>query len=330
MKGGVAMMLSAILRGKAEGLKPAGDVVFLALSDEEAGGEFGAKYMAENHAEHFKGIKYAIGEFGGFPLYFGGKKFYAIQVTERQICWLKATVRGPGGHGALPKRGGTMAKLAEFLKRLNENRLPVHFDPVVRQMLETIAGETPPPEKVRFERLLDSSTADAALDEMGESGILLDAMLHNTVNPNIIRGGGKINVVPSEVTLEVDGRLLPGFTPDDMMAELKEVAGDLAEYEVISYDEGPSAADMGLFDTLAEVLKDADPAGAVVPLLQVGCTDARFFAELGIQSYGFLPMNLPEDFNFLHTVHAADERIPVDSLRFGANAVYELLRRYGR
>jgi acetylornithine deacetylase/succinyl-diaminopimelate desuccinylase-like protein len=329
MKGGVAMMLAALLRAKSEGMKAAGDIVFVALSDEEAGGEYGAKFLAERHPEHFQGIRYAIGEFGGFPLYFGGKKFYAIQVTEKQICWLKATVKGPGGHGALPKRGGTMARLAEFLKRLNENRLPVHIDPVVRQMLETVAAEATPPANEEFARLLDPKTTDSTLDNMGESGLMLDAMLHNTVNPNIIRGGGKINVIPSEVALEVDGRLLPGFTPENMIAELRDIIGDLAEFELISHDKGPPAADMGLFETLAEVIQDADPEGMAVPLLQVGCTDARFFAELGIQSYGFLPMNLPADFDFLHTVHAADERIPVDSLLFGTDAVYDLIRRYG-
>lgn len=329
MKGGVAMMLSAMLRAKSDGLKPAGDLVFVALSDEEAGGTYGAQYMTETCPEHFQGIRYAIGEFGGFPLYFGGKKFYAIQVTEKQICWLKALVKGPGGHGALPRRGGTMAKLAEFLKRINENRLPVHLGPVVRKMLQIIAAETPPEAGDYFSRLLDPNTADTALDKMGESGLMLDAMLHNTVNPNIVRGGAKINVVPSEVYLEVDGRLLPGYEPADLIAELREITGDLAEYELISYDKGPPEADMGLFDTLAGVLKDADPGGTPVPLLQVGCTDARFFSELGIQSYGFLPLNLPPEFDFLRTVHAADERIPVESLSFGAEAVYELIRRYG-
>ena len=111
MKGGVAMMLSAFLRAKADGLKPAGDIVLLILSDEEAGGDFGAKYLVEEHASIFEGIRYALGEFGGFTLHIGGKRFYPIQVAEKQICWMKPTVRGRGGHGSLPVRGGAMAKL---------------------------------------------------------------------------------------------------------------------------------------------------------------------------------------------------------------------------
>jgi len=93
MKGGVAMMLAAFLRAKAEGLIPAGDIVLAILSDEEAGSDYGANYLVENHAEQFEGIRYAIGEFGGFPLYIGQQQFYAIQVAQKQFCWMKLILR---------------------------------------------------------------------------------------------------------------------------------------------------------------------------------------------------------------------------------------------
>ena len=90
----------------ARGARLPGDVVLVVLSDEEAGGDYGAKFLVEEHPELFEGVRYALGEFGGFTLYVGGRRFYPIQVAEKQICWLKATVRGPGGHGALgaPRR----------------------------------------------------------------------------------------------------------------------------------------------------------------------------------------------------------------------------------
>ncbi len=85
---------------------------------------------------------------------------------------------------------------------------------------------------------------------------------------------------------------------------------------------------MGLFDTLTAILREADPGGVPIPLLLSGVTDARFFSRLGIQTYGFLPMPLPEDFNFSQTIHAADERIPVGSVDFGAQAIYKVLQRF--
>jgi len=329
MKGGIAMMLAAFLRAKAEGISLPGDVLLLILSDEEAGGDYGAKYLVENHADLFRGVRYALGEFGGFTLHLGGKKFYPIQVLEKQVCWMKATVHGPGGHGSLPMRGGTMAKLGRMLQQLDSHRLPVHILPVVRQMFETMTASLPSPLNLLLAQLLDPSLTDQVLDQMGIAGYSLDPLLHNTVNATIVNGGDKINVIPSKIVVEMDGRLLPGCTPDEMIAELHEVIGDEIEVELVRYDQGQAEADMGLFDTLADVLRQADPGGIPVPQLMPAVTDGRFFSRLGIQTYGFTPMVLPDGFNFIQTVHAADERIPVEAVEFGTNAVYEALRRFG-
>ena len=86
---------------------------------------------------------------------------------------------------------------------------------------------------------------------------------------------------------------------------------------------------MGLFETLVSVLRQADPQGIPVPMLLPGATDGRYLAELGIQSYGFLPMALPPDFAFAQTVHGPNERVPASALAFGSEAMYQLLRRFG-
>ena len=329
MKGGVAMMLAAFLRAKAEGLRPPGDVLFLVLSDEESGGDYGAKWLVEEHARPFDGVRYALGEFGGFSLHVGRRRFYPIQVAEKQLCFLRAVVRGPGGHGALPLRGGAMAKLARLLGRLDRRRLPVHVTPAARRFFEAMAAASPFPTGAVLRGLLNPRLTDRTLDLLGSKGRAFDPMLHNTVNATIVRGGEKINVVPSEVTVELDGRLLPGYDPADAIAELRRLVGDDVEFEVIRHDPGPSEPDMGLFDTLAGILREADPDGIPVPLLFPAITDARFFSRLGIQTYGFLPMRLPAGFNFNQTVHAADERIPAEALDFGAGAIYKALQRFG-
>ena len=328
MKGGVAMMLAAFLRAKAEGLTPAGDIVLAILSNEEAGSDYGAIYLVENHAGVFESIRYAIGEFGGFPMYIGQQKFYSIQVTEKQFCWKKVILRGPGGHASNPLRGGIMAKLAKLLQSLDQQRLPVHVTPIAHQMLESIATAVPSPLNTAFLQLLDTALTDAVLDQFGSEGSIFDAMLHNTVNATVVQGGEKINVIPGEIILKLDGRLLPGYNFDDMVAELRPIIGDDIELELIRYDPGPIKPDMGLFEMLAGILRKADTDAIPVPILAGATTDARLFARLGIQTYGFTPMNLPEEFIFSNLLHAADERIPVESVNFGANAVYDALQLY--
>ena len=329
MKGGVAMMLAAFLRAKHEDLKLPGDVILAIVSDEEAGGDYGSKYLVENHPDLFDGIRYAIGEFGGFTFYVGKQRFYPVMIAEKQICWIKATVRGPGGHGSLPVHDGAMAELSKLLKRLDRRRLPVHVTPVARLMIETIASASGGLKGLILSQLTNPRLTDTVVNILGENGRIFDAILHNTVSPTILHGSTKINVIPSEVTVELDGRLLPGYHPDDMIAELHQIVGDYIEIDVVRHDPGPTEPDMGLFDLLAGILHQADPDGIPLPFLLSGVTDARFFSRLGIQTYGFLPMALPEDFNFSQTIHAADERIPVESIGFGTNAIYELLQRFG-
>jgi acetylornithine deacetylase/succinyl-diaminopimelate desuccinylase-like protein len=329
MKGGVAMMLAAFMRAKTEGAALPGDVILCLMSDEEAGSDLGARYLVDEHADLFEGVRYALGEFGGFSMDIAGRSFYPIMVAEKQLCWTRARVRGPGGHGSLPIRGGAMAKLGRFLLNADRRRLPAHVTPVARQMIEAIADALPSPVALPVRALLRPSLTDRTLGLIGERGRIFDPLLHNTANATIVNGGEKINVVPAEIELELDCRLLPGFGPEDLFRELRPLAGEDVELEVIRYDEYPAQPDMALFDTLGEILRELAPTARPMPLLLPGVTDARFFARLGIQTYGFLPMKLPKELGFMQLIHAADERIPTDSLEFGTQAIQRALERFG-
>jgi acetylornithine deacetylase/succinyl-diaminopimelate desuccinylase-like protein len=328
MKGGVAMLVSAFLRARREGVQLPGDLVLVVLADEEHGGELGARFLVEEHPELFTGMRYALGEFGGFSSPIAGRRFYLIQVAEKQICWLKATVRGPGGHGAIAHRGGTVARLGRLLRDLDRKRLPVHVTPVVREFVEQVAAELPRKEATVLRSLLKPRFTDSALRLLGDRAVTLEPMLRNTVNATIVRAGEKINVVPSEVEIELDGRALPGFGPEELIAEVQAIVGDDVELELVRHDPGPPEPDFGLFETLAGVIRELDPEGIPVPLLQIGVTDGRFFARAGVQTYGFVPLRLPEDFTFTQFIHAADERVPVEALEFGAEAVWRAIQRF--
>jgi acetylornithine deacetylase/succinyl-diaminopimelate desuccinylase-like protein len=327
MKSGVAMMVAAMIRAQSQG-GPPGDLVLAVLADEEAGGIAGAKWLVDAHPELLTGIRHAIGESGGVALHIGGRRFYPIMVSEKRGCQMVVTLRGPGGHGSIPAHGGAMAKLGELLTRLDNGRLPVHLTTPVRQQLERMRDALEEPLKGRFAALLDPARTDAALAELGPMNRGLDAALHNTVNATIVSGGLKVNVIPSEVRVQLDGRLLPGFGPEDMVRELRALIGPEPEIEVTLVGPAQPEVDLSQFDLFASVLQEADPGCVPVPSLVTGGTDARHFARLGIRTYGFLPLNVPPDFNSSVTIHAADERVPVRSLEFGAECVYEAVMRY--
>ncbi len=329
MKGGVTMMLAALLRARAAGLEPAGDVIFCALADEENMSPYGAEWLVREHPELFDGVRHAIGEFGGFTMHLGGQRFYPIQVAEKQVCTVRMTLGGAPGHGSMPVRGGAMGKLAHVLRALDRHRLPVHVTPVTRQMVEAMASGLGGVQGALLRLVLNPRATDRLLDRMGERTRLLDPILHNTISATGLRGSDKFNVIPGEVELMLDGRLLPGFEPHHLLDELRALIGIDAGLEVVKHDPGPPQADLGLFGTLGSILEQADPGSTAIPLLMPGVSDARFFARLGIQTYGFTPMKLPPDFNFWAGVHGADERIPADAVEFGTHAIGEALRRFG-
>ncbi len=334
MKSGVTMMTCAVLCAAAEGRTPAGDIILTIMSDEEAGSDYGARFLTEQHPEQFEGAKYAIGEGGGSAQYMGDQRFYPLMVAEKQVCWLQTRIAGPGGHGSTPLRDGAMARLGKVLTTLNSNRLPVHITPPMEQMLPAMAEHAPEHLAAAALALLDSDRTDATLDRMMADGLpqarSLDALLHNTVNATVVGGGIKTNVIPSEILLELDGRVLPGFTSDNLISELHNLLGDDLPFEIIRHDPGQGGVDMGLFSMLKGVVEELDPDGVVIPSMVGGFTDGRMFSRLGIQNYGFLPMKLPPGTNFSATVHAADERVPVEALEFGVQAMSTILERYGQ
>jgi acetylornithine deacetylase/succinyl-diaminopimelate desuccinylase-like protein len=328
MKGAVVMMICAMIRMKEENIEPAGDIVLAILADEEVEGAFGGKYVVDNYPELFKNVQYAIGEIGGFTMHLSGKKFYPIMIAEKQRCSLKTIIKGPGGHGSMPMYDGAMAKLGYVLSVLNRKKLPVHITEPSKMMIKALAENMPFPAGTMLSKLLDKKLTNKVLKIMGSSGRLFDPILHNTVNATIVRGGDRINVIPSEIELEFDGRLLPGFKKDDMIQELKQLLSSEYEFEVTYYCEGPQKVNMGLFNHLSDIIKDGDREAVPMPFVISGVTDARFFAKLGIQTYGFTPMVLPEDIDFSKIIHSENERIPVKALEFGVESIYKLLKTF--
>jgi acetylornithine deacetylase/succinyl-diaminopimelate desuccinylase-like protein len=176
--------------------------------------------------------------------------------------------------------------------------------------------------------LLRPALTDRLLAVFGERGRFFDPLLHNTASPTIVDGGEKINVIPDEVSLEIDCRLLPGFHPEHVFAELRAHSGVEMELEAYRYEPAPAEPDMTLFGMLGDTLRELDPSAQPVPMLLPGVTDGRFFSRLGIQTYGFLPMQLPTDLRFLSLIHAENERLPAASMEFGTGALERVLERF--
>jgi acetylornithine deacetylase/succinyl-diaminopimelate desuccinylase-like protein len=332
MKGGLAMMISAMLRFLEQGTQPPGDVLLAVSPDEECGSAVGAGYLVREYPELFAGVRDAIGEDGGAVFGCGDRRVYPIVVAEKRACWLRLTLRGQGGHGSRQGRSGTaIGKLATLLTTVDSGRLPTHVTPAVNLMLDQLAAMSPEPLAGRYRALRDEPGATVPYDLLPEAdAVFLDSILRNTVNATIVRTSDKINMLPSLITVDLDGRILPGdWTVDDYLAELRQLVGQDADIELLLEGDQMPAPRLGPFyELLSDVLRTADPDGWPLPMLTTASTDARLFAGLGIACYGWLPLRVPPGSRYQDTMHAADERVPVDALRFGADCVHTMLARY--
>ncbi len=304
------------------------DLIFAAVADEEAGGEYGSGWLVEHHPEKVR-AEYGLGEIGGFSRIVNGKHFYPVQIAEKGICWFRLKARGAPGHGSLPNWEGAVGKIGKAAYRLGSRRLPFHRTSQAAVFVETMAEHQSFPKGLLLRQVLNPRLSPLILDKViPDKGLarMLYAIFHNTANPTVIRGGDKVNVLPSEATLEVDGRVLPGQTEEDFLREVAAVIGKDCEFEVLEFKPAVSAdPDDPILGYMNEVLRRHDPSAVVIPNMVPGFTDAKHYSRLGIRCFGFSPVRLPEGFPYVELMHGHDERIPVEGFFFGVRVLFDLV-----
>ena len=326
-----AMQLAIVLTLKRQGMALSRDVVFAATADEETGGEKGMGWLVSSHPELID-CEYAINEGGGFGFSVNGKHFTLCQTGEKGVCWMKLRIKGKPGHGAIPHDNNAVTRLCAVLARLSQARLPQHRTATVDQMVRTLAAAQSFPASVLLPLVLNPLLEDTILKRMegqSELGAVLRAILHNTVSATVLRAGSKTNVIPSEATAEVDGRLVPGQTPEDLLREMEPYVGRDIQIEFLAssrpYESDPSSP---LYDLFQEVMDEHDPGCSVVPFIVPGATDGRFLAERGVKVFGFSPSREEPECRVLELAHAHNERISLANVEFGTRVLYDVVRRF--
>ncbi len=331
MKNMAAMSVAVMARLAREQPRLRRDVIFAAVADEEAGCDFGSKWLCETHPELVR-AEYAIGESGGFSLHIGKTTFYPIQVAEKGLCWVRARVRGEPGHGSMPRDDSAVVRLAEKVARLGRTPLPTHITPWVKNFVGAIAARQPLAIRPLIERLLHPQVIPRLLKIVPDRSLARSfaALIANTASPTVLRAGGKVNVIPGVAEFEIDGRTLPGQSDEDFLRELREVIGQDVELEILK-SAPPTITEpieSPLYATIREAILAREPEAVVVPYMIPGFTDAKYFTGLGAKWYGFSPVKLPRSIKFADMFHGNDERIPVDGLKWGAEVLFDVVRKF--
>jgi acetylornithine deacetylase/succinyl-diaminopimelate desuccinylase-like protein len=338
-----ATQLAALVALAREGAPPRRDVVLAATAAEEGGGPAnGAAWLADNRPD-LVAADYTLNEHGGFCVEVGGRRYYTLQVAEKGGCAASLVARGAPGQASVPHADNAIYKLGRAIARLSAGEMPLRVTATARAFVEAMADDHrrhgSAAVAAQLLALLDASTHDAARRDLPASQGLRDmlgAILHNTAAPTILQGGIKSNVIPSEVAVHLSGRPLPGVTPAEFAAELRAIVGD----EAASRPEGldvvvpPESFSPGLAHARDEVFEAAalralrrhDPEAVLVPLMMPLGTDAKRMVHLNSRIYGFVPMVLEPELDYMSLCHGHDERASLRQIGFGARVIHDLVR----
>ena len=306
------------------------DLILAATADEEMGGPAnGAAWLANNRKDLID-AEYVVNEGGGFALEIGGKRFYVCQTAEKGACDVDLIGKGMPGHASVPHDDNAIVHLAESVVKLGSGRLGFHVTETARGFFEKAAAAQDSEENARLLRdMLDPKKEPETFSRLptdDPTRLMFDAMLRNTAAPTILNGGVKRNVIPSEVTLSMSGRPLPGQTKESIIGELREKVGDRVEIVEGRWRAGrESNPNSPLFEAMDRAIKRVDPEGQVVPFLITGGTDAHQLDPIDATIYGFLPMRYEPGWAYFDLCHGHDERISEASVGFGVRVLYETI-----
>ena len=305
------------------------DVIFVANSDEEAGGDWGMGWLIANHPELVT-AEFALNEGGRTRIVQGKPLYMAVQNTEKVSHVVEVVATGTGGHASVPLRGNPILRLGRALAAIGNHREPLQVNATTRAFFSQLSRVWP----VRSERqaMADVASTAAARQQRGARVLaktpVFDAVLRNGISATIVKGGIRSNVIPTEAVATLNIRTLPGLSLDSVIKRLTAAVNDsLVTFRVVerAEDAPPSDFSSPMFTAIADATRAVDPEMVVVPYLSTGATDSARLRQLGMQAYGILPFPMNQDDE--DRMHGNDERVPLTSLLFGTKVIYGAILR---
>ena len=300
------------------------DVVLVANSDEEAGGDWGMGWLIANQPDLIR-AEFALNEGGRTRVVNGRPLYVAVQNTEKVAHNVRVIAKGPGGHASVPLSGNAISRLARAMARIAAHEEPVRINPTTRVFFSELSAVWPNATERRA--MADVASRDPRRIARGARVLsaipIYNAVLRNGISPTLIDGGIRTNVIPTEATANLNIRTLPGQSIDSVVARLRRAVADKQvsfEVDGDTIDAPASSFRSPMFTAIADAVRTVDSTIAVVPYMSTGATDSARLRAWGVQTYGVLPFPLaPED---EERMHGNDERVPVASLLFGTKVIY--------
>lgn len=297
------------------------DVILLAVGDEEVD-DLGMKHLIDNHwAELDCGVLVNEGGLGIKNLLFEGQTVFAISVAEKGTLWLRMKASGEAGHGSTPVPNRAPTRLIAAMQRIAARQPTPKIHAALYELLRRVGEQRGGGNGFVLQR---PALVDAFVMSKLMAKPTARAGLTNTCQVTGFEGkGSNANVIPSQVTAIVDCRVLPGTSPEDLLAELKELTKDVEgiEFEVVNADgANESTWQDPFFDALARNAVGSRTDAIAGPALSPGYTDSLLVRPKGTRAYGMVPFEVTQE--ELGSMHGKNERVSKQNVRRGLEVLF--------
>ena len=303
------------------------DVIFLAVSDEEAAGT-GTDWFIANQRGLLRDAEFLINEGGENLLQNGKVRYVGVDVGEKTPLWLHITAHGRPGHGSRPIPESAPNRLIRALNRLIRYQPPLRVLPVVDEFFKTMAPYEPP-ERARMFADIRKAIQDKNVQQQVTADESINFLLRDTITVTMLGGSQQTNVIPPDAWANVDVRLLPGADPKEFLESIRRAVNDpnvtvepeSAEFRVAN----SSPTDTALYRAIREVTRAYFGSVPVAPRITSGYTENQRYRPLGIHAYGYSPYTATEEEG--STEHGNDERVRVEELQRAPKILYDVVTR---
>jgi acetylornithine deacetylase/succinyl-diaminopimelate desuccinylase-like protein len=327
IKDGDAILMTAMIRLKQEGFKPDRDIILALTADEEGGRSNGVEWLIKNHRDLIDAEFILNPDAGDFELDQGKKLLVGVQAAEKLYQDFDVKVTNPGGHSSLPGKENAIYELADGLTRLEHYQFPFELSEVTREYFKREADIVGGSTGADMKAILKTPPDEAAIARLSESPFY-NARMRTTCVATRLEGGHANNALPGMARANVNCRILPGHTPDEVQATLEKVLADpnISVSQIVSSGSGLrsnplSTLQPSVMTAVEKVAAEMWPGVPVVPVLDAGASDGAISRAAGFPTYGIpgVFMDVDDDRS-----HGRDERIRVASFYEGVDFYYRL------
>ena len=319
-----AAYAAILIRMKEEGFTPDRDIVVALTADEEGGGHNGVAWLLANRPQ-WMDVEYALNEGGGGVVVDGRKIANSVQASEKKFLNFSVEATNPGGHSSRPRPDNAIYELSKALTRIGEYSFPVNLNEVTTAFFTRSADLQDSPEIGEAMRRLAQNPEDPSAIRVLERDPRYNAMMRTTCVATLLDGGHASNALPQRASANVNCRILPDESPEDVLTKLRAAVGDAEGVEVrmdgSATNSPPSPLTPDVLAPIDALTEEMWPGVPVVPTMSTGATDALYLRNAGIPVYGVSGMFFGDTFS-----HGMNERVPVKAFYEGVAFLDRLVR----